>query len=293
MLNRRLIGLFALLVPGALPGPAAAAGTVRRGRLLAGDGRAGRIEVGAEDGEAVEKRAETRRRPLRRPRRPPQPADRKPGGQPTGVLAGRRAGSSSSATATSARCAPTAPASAAHQRPEVDAHPHVAPNGRYVVFERRAAGGAARPLHGRARRRRRCTPSPRRRGRPRSTSHPTAGRSSSSAAGRAGGGAATTSTRCGPRAPACPADHTGRVDEFAPRYFEGGIVYSRGQSGEGPGAYADIYTMRRNGTQGAGAGRRRRLGLRRRRLAERPRCCSSAATRASGSSGSARTGPAS
>jgi tricorn protease-like protein len=41
---------------------------------------------------------------------------------------------------------------------------------------------------------------------------------------------------------------TGRIDEFSPRFFSGGIVYSRGQSGEGPGAYADVYTMRRNGT---------------------------------------------
>ena len=39
------------------------------------------------------------------------------------------------------------------------------------------------------------------------------------------------------------------VDEFEPRYFAGGIVFSRGESGEGPAAYADIYTMRRNGTK--------------------------------------------
>jgi dipeptidyl aminopeptidase/acylaminoacyl peptidase len=42
---------------------------------------------------------------------------------------------------------------------------------------------------------------------------------------------------------------TGHVDEFSPRYFKGGIVFSRGQSGEGPGAYADIFTMRSNGTR--------------------------------------------
>jgi Tol biopolymer transport system component len=39
------------------------------------------------------------------------------------------------------------------------------------------------------------------------------------------------------------------VDEFEPRYFAGGILYSRGESTEGPAAYADIYTMRRNGTK--------------------------------------------
>lgn len=37
------------------------------------------------------------------------------------------------------------------------------------------------------------------------------------------------------------------VDEFKPRYFSGGIVFSRGESSEGPAAYADVYTMRRNG----------------------------------------------
>ncbi len=37
------------------------------------------------------------------------------------------------------------------------------------------------------------------------------------------------------------------VDEFKPRYFAGGIVFSRGESTEGPAAYADVYTMRRDG----------------------------------------------
>lgn len=37
------------------------------------------------------------------------------------------------------------------------------------------------------------------------------------------------------------------VDEFKPRWFAAGIVYSRGESSEGPAAYADVYTMRRNG----------------------------------------------
>ncbi len=39
------------------------------------------------------------------------------------------------------------------------------------------------------------------------------------------------------------------VDEFKPRYFAGGIVFSRGESSEGPAAYADVYTMRRNGSK--------------------------------------------
>lgn len=40
---------------------------------------------------------------------------------------------------------------------------------------------------------------------------------------------------------------TAQIDEFAPRHWAGGIAFSRGQSGEGPDAFADIYTMRRDG----------------------------------------------
>ena len=43
--------------------------------------------------------------------------------------------------------------------------------------------------------------------------------------------------------------HTARVDEFDPRFFAGGVVYSRGESAEGPSAFADVYTMRGNGTR--------------------------------------------
>jgi tricorn protease-like protein len=39
------------------------------------------------------------------------------------------------------------------------------------------------------------------------------------------------------------------VDEFKPRYFAGGILFSRGESSEGPAAYADVYTMRRDGSK--------------------------------------------
>ena len=42
---------------------------------------------------------------------------------------------------------------------------------------------------------------------------------------------------------------TGRVDEFDPRYFAGGIVFSRGNQSEGAAGYADIYTMKANGTK--------------------------------------------
>jgi Tol biopolymer transport system component len=39
------------------------------------------------------------------------------------------------------------------------------------------------------------------------------------------------------------------IDEFKPRYFAGGILFSRGESSEGPAAYADVYTMRSNGSR--------------------------------------------
>jgi Tol biopolymer transport system component len=42
---------------------------------------------------------------------------------------------------------------------------------------------------------------------------------------------------------------TAGVDEFEPRYFAGGIVFSRGESTVSPAAYADVFTMRRNGTK--------------------------------------------
>lgn len=136
--------------------------------------------------------------------------------------------------------------------PEVDGRPLIAPNGRYVVFERRAAPGAPRDLYtvriggGEA--------------------HPLAAsptdeheatfspdgcmiafvRSVSTVAG--GGADDLYSVR--------PAGiglrrltRTRGIDEFAPRYFDDddGIVFSRGQSGEGPAAYADVYAMRSNG----------------------------------------------
>lgn len=42
---------------------------------------------------------------------------------------------------------------------------------------------------------------------------------------------------------------TAGVDEFKPRFFAAGILFSRGDSVEGPAAYADVYTMRANGSK--------------------------------------------
>lgn len=136
--------------------------------------------------------------------------------------------------------------------PEVDSAPRISPNGKYVVFERRASEGAAADLY---------------------------------TVGAKGGGvrAFTTGVNDDGEARFSPdgkaivfvrgtADSAGRInddlysvrpdvggltrltvtpgiDEFAPRYFAGGILYSRGDSSDGPAAYADVYTMKRNGSK--------------------------------------------
>lgn len=135
--------------------------------------------------------------------------------------------------------------------PELDSRPQFDPKGHYVVFERRASPEGFRDLY-----------------RVDLGGHPRAlvkggyddHEASLSPDGRAivfvrsfpveGGGIADDlfSVRTSGAGLAHLAD-TSRIDEFSPRYFKGGIVFSRGQSGEGPGAYADIFTMRRNGTR--------------------------------------------
>ncbi len=145
--------------------------------------------------------------------------------------------------------------------PELDTAPTVAPNGRYVLFERRSTeGGPANlytvSLNGGASRALTAT---------RDDDH----EGSFSADGRlvvfvhsvteTGGGTADDLYSVRPSGAGLRRlTKTGRVDEWDPRYFAGGIVYSRGQSGEEASAFADIYTMRRNGkkarAQVAGAG---------------------------------------
>jgi Tol biopolymer transport system component len=144
--------------------------------------------------------------------------------------------------------------------PEWDAAPKVAPNGRYVLFERASKaeapadlykvalnGGGTRPL---------------------ATSADDDHEASFSDDGRlvlfvhsvaAGGGTADDVYSVRPNGAGLRRlTRTARVDEWHPRYFAGGVVYSRGQNGVGDSAFADIYTMRRNGTrvrsQVAGAG---------------------------------------
>jgi dipeptidyl aminopeptidase/acylaminoacyl peptidase len=132
--------------------------------------------------------------------------------------------------------------------PEIDSLPKVAPSGRYVVFERRAALGGAASLY---------------------------------TVGATGGGLRALTSGANDHEAAFSPDgktvvfvrstaagvnvnddlysirptgsglrsltRTGGIDEFAPRFFAGGVIYSRGESTPGPAAYADIYTMLDNG----------------------------------------------
>jgi dipeptidyl aminopeptidase/acylaminoacyl peptidase len=136
--------------------------------------------------------------------------------------------------------------------PELDTAPKVAPNGRYVLFERRSREGAPADLYkvnlnGGATRALATTPD---------EEH----EASFSNDGKlilfvhsvpeTGGGSADDIYSLRPSgAGLTRLTKTGRVDEWHPRYFAGGIVYSRGRNSEGDSAFADIYTMRRNGTK--------------------------------------------
>jgi dipeptidyl aminopeptidase/acylaminoacyl peptidase len=134
--------------------------------------------------------------------------------------------------------------------PDADSLPKIAPNGRVLVFERRGGLGGPSTLYSV-----RVTGG----GLHALTSSGDSREATFSPDGKAivfvratpaGGGAnddlysvrpnGTNLTRL---------TRTGGVDEFAPRYFAGGIIFSRGESSPGPSAYADIYTMRRNGAK--------------------------------------------
>jgi len=137
--------------------------------------------------------------------------------------------------------------------PEVDGRPSFSPDGRLILFERggpsagsprdlftiRSRGGGLQAL----------APSP-------ADEH----EASFSADGRlvvlvrgtaqAGGGVAEDLYSVRPSGGRLVRlTRTAGPDEFAPFYCRGGIAFSRGQSGEGPAAFADIYTMRRNGRE--------------------------------------------
>jgi dipeptidyl aminopeptidase/acylaminoacyl peptidase len=133
---------------------------------------------------------------------------------------------------------------------EVDSRPLVAPNGRYVVFERQTAEGQLRNLY---------------------TVSVAAGAPHALAPSSSDESEASFSpdgcTIAFVRAIETPAGETEddiftvrpagiklrrltrtpTVDEFAPRDLDETIVYSRGKTGTGPSAYADIYSMDEKG----------------------------------------------
>lgn len=129
----------------------------------------------------------------------------------------------------------------------IDGRPIVSPNGRYVLFERRAEKGAPRDLYtvriggGEAHAlvaspfdEREATFSPD--GCMIAFVRSVEGADDLFSVKPAGSGLRRLT-------------RTGGVDEFAPGYFDDdeGIVFSRGESSEGPAAYADVYTMLDNG----------------------------------------------
>jgi len=134
--------------------------------------------------------------------------------------------------------------------PEVDSLPKVSPNGRYVVFERRGALGGPANLYtvGATGGGLRALTSS---GDDHDAAFSPDGKAIvfvRTAAGAEGGNDDVYSIRPTGSGLARLTKTEG-VDEFAPRFFAGGVIYSRGESSEGPAAYADIYTMRRDGTR--------------------------------------------
>jgi dipeptidyl aminopeptidase/acylaminoacyl peptidase len=134
--------------------------------------------------------------------------------------------------------------------PEVDARPLVSPNGKYVLFERRATAGAPRDLYtvkigG-------------------SPAHQlTASPDDDHEASISPDGCTIDFVRSTPETGGGTADdvysvrpagirltrltRTAHVDEFAPRNLDEIVVFSRGESTEGPSAFADIYSMNEDG----------------------------------------------
>jgi Tol biopolymer transport system component len=134
--------------------------------------------------------------------------------------------------------------------PEIDSKPKIAPNGRTVVFERRGGLGGPSTLY---------TVRATGGGLHALTSSGDSREAAFSPDGKAivfvratpgGGGANDDLYSIRPSGSGMTRlTRTGGVDEFAPRYFAGGLIYSRGESSPGPAAFADIYTMRSNGAK--------------------------------------------
>ncbi len=116
---------------------------------------------------------------------------------------------------------------------ELDSRPLVSPNGKIVVFERRSTAGAPRDIY---------------------TVRASGGTPHALASSPADEHEASFSPDGCDIYTVRPAGiklrrltHTPAIDEFAPRDLDETIVYSRGKNGEGPSAYADIYSMDEKG----------------------------------------------
>ncbi len=132
--------------------------------------------------------------------------------------------------------------------PEIDSAPRISPDGRLVVFERREAAGAPRDLYtvnalGGGVHPLVTTPNDEH-----GAEFSPDGREIVfvSTAPAAGGGSDDLYSVRPSGAGLDRLTHTA-IDEFTPRFFAGGIVYSRGESTEGAAAYADVFTMRADG----------------------------------------------
>jgi Tol biopolymer transport system component len=131
--------------------------------------------------------------------------------------------------------------------PSLDSKPVVSPDGRLVVFERRDAAGAPADLY---------TVRSHGGGLHALTSGPADDHDADFAADgrtiafvRSSGGNDDVYSIRPSGARLARLTRTAGIDEFEPRFFAGGILFSRGDSAEGPSAYADVFTMRDNGTR--------------------------------------------
>jgi dipeptidyl aminopeptidase/acylaminoacyl peptidase len=141
--------------------------------------------------------------------------------------------------------------------PGLDSKPVLSPDGRLVVFERRAAAGAPADLY---------TVRTRGGGLHTLTTSPADDHDADFSADgrsvafvRSGGGNDDIYSARPSGARQVRLTKTAGIDEFEPRFFAGGVLFSRGDSSDTPAAYADVYTMRADGTklkaqvQGAGS----------------------------------------
>jgi len=133
---------------------------------------------------------------------------------------------------------------------DLDRRPLVSPNGKYVLFERRGTVGAARDLY---------TVKVLGGGQHALTASPDDDHEASfspdgctiafvrSVEETAGGTADDIYTVRPSGIRLRKLTRTSQIDEFAPRDLDETIVFSRGESSDGPGAYADIYAMNEDG----------------------------------------------